>query len=84
MHTDCLKRGLFSDFNEERPGQLVTLNTGVSPRRWIHCANRDLSELLTRNLGGHEGWLKDMTLLENIILTTPHSKEIKCWDKELF
>jgi starch phosphorylase len=20
MHTDCLKRGLFSDFNEERPG----------------------------------------------------------------
>lgn len=47
MHTDTLKRGFFADFNEHFPGQLVSLNTGVSPRRWIHCANPGLSKLLT-------------------------------------
>ena len=52
MHTECLKQGLFSDFNEEKPDELLSLTTGVSVRRWINCANPDLADLFTKALGG--------------------------------
>ena len=84
MHTDCLKRGLFSDLNEGRPGQLVSLSTGVSPRRWIRCANPGLSELLTSALGGNKGWIKDLSLLENITTFVEKNKGDKCWDRQFF
>jgi len=84
MHTDYLKRELFYDLNEQFPKQLISLNTGVSPRRWIHCANPGLSKLLTGALGGANEWLKDLSLLENITILAPHDREQPCWDRDLF
>jgi starch phosphorylase len=60
------------------------LSTGVSPRRWIRCANPGLSELLTSALGGNKGWIKDLSLLENITVFVEKNKEEKCWDRQFF
>merc|ERR1719198_2718946 len=38
---------------------------GVTPRRWIHCANPGLSKLITKKLG-NDAWLKDLTLIRGI------------------
>ena len=84
MHTECLKRGLFSDFNEEKPDKLISLNIGVNARRWIHCANPDLADLFTKALGGDNSWLKDISLLKFIIFGLGHDRVKKCWDRELF
>jgi len=80
MHTDLLKKGLFYDLNEQFPGQLISLNTGVSPRRWIHCSNPGLSELLTSALGGANQWMKDMTMLESITMMVDKHSIDPCWD----
>lgn len=84
MHTDSLKRDRFADLNEQFPGQLISLSTGVSPRRWIHCANEGLSKLLTNALGGEDQWLKDLGLLDSITMFAPLSKDNPCWDRDLF
>ena len=67
LHIENLKRGLFKDFNEILPGRLTCTTAVVSAVRWIHCANRPLSDFLTQELGGDNSWLKDLKLLKNIL-----------------
>jgi starch phosphorylase len=47
IHSDLLKTFLFKDFNEFYPGKLQNKTNGVTPRRWIHCCNKELSHLIT-------------------------------------
>ena len=67
LHVENLKRGLLSEVNEVYPGRLSCANPIVSPLRWIHCANPELSALLTECLGGDDSWLKDLSLLKSIL-----------------
>jgi starch phosphorylase len=39
------------------------MTNGVTPRRWVHVANRPLSDLFTKQLGSHM-WLTNMELLK--------------------
>jgi starch phosphorylase len=47
IHSDILKRSLFKDFEELWPGKIQNKTNGVTPRRWIHCCNPGLSELIS-------------------------------------
>lgn len=67
LHVENLKRGLLSEVNEVYPGRLSCANPIVSPIRWIRVANRELSDLLTESLGGDASWLKDLSLLKQIM-----------------
>ena len=33
---------------------IVNMTNGVTPRRWVHCANPALSAIFTKYLGSHE------------------------------
>lgn len=71
IHTEIVKKDVFPDFyswfGEQGDTQKFTNCTnGVTPRRWIHIANRDLSTLMSQWLGNDE-WLKELSLLQGLV-----------------
>jgi len=71
IHTEIVKKETFADFYQwfcqnGEPNKFVNMTNGVTPRRWIHCANRPLSDLFTKHLGSQK-WLTDMTLMKQMI-----------------
>eukprot|EP00917_Polyrhabdina_sp_WS-2016_P016972 GHVP01036688.1.p1 GENE.GHVP01036688.1~~GHVP01036688.1.p1 ORF type:complete len:923 (+),score=120.84 GHVP01036688.1:309-3077(+) len=78
IHTEIVKKDIFPHFREHyekvQPNvpKFLNMTNGVTPRRWIHCANRPLSELLTELVGSDE-WIKDLSALR--LITEEQSKD---------
>lgn len=66
LHSDLIKSTIFSDFVRVfGPDKFTNVTNGITPRRWLHQANRKLSDLIAHKLGGHE-FLKDLSKLEDL------------------
>jgi len=70
IHTEIVKKETFAEFYEYfcdrgEKDKFVNMTNGVTPRRWIHCANRPLSDMMSKIVGSQK-WLTDMTLLEKV------------------
>ncbi|KMP02979.1 glycogen phosphorylase [Coccidioides immitis H538.4] len=66
LHSDLIKTTIFKDFVEiYGPDKFTNVTNGITPRRWLHQANRRLSDLIASKLGGYE-FLKDLTLLDKL------------------
>jgi len=63
LHSDLLKKTIFKEFDELYPGKIQNKTNGVTPRRWIHCCNPELSGLISDTLGGIDEWV---TSLDNL------------------
>ncbi|MBM4272012.1 MAG: glycogen/starch/alpha-glucan phosphorylase [Deltaproteobacteria bacterium] len=61
LHTHILKERVFRDFDELFPGRFNNKTNGVTPRRWLLCANPGLSLLITKTL--KKGWESDLSRL---------------------
>lgn len=71
IHTEIVKKDVFPDFyswfgENGEPQKFINCTNGVTPRRWIHIANRDLSTLMSQWLGSDE-WLKELSLLQGLV-----------------
>jgi len=71
IHSEIVKKDVFPDlyawFSQNGETQkFVNCTNGVTPRRWIHIANRDLSVLMSQWLGSDE-WLKELSLLQGLV-----------------
>mmetsp|Transcript_57996 Transcript_57996/g.135615 ORF Transcript_57996/g.135615 Transcript_57996/m.135615 type:complete len:891 (+) Transcript_57996:107-2779(+) len=71
IHTEIIKKETFPEFykwccDNGEPNKIVNMTNGVTPRRWVHCANPALSAIFTKALGDHS-WLTDMKKLKDII-----------------
>ena len=66
IHSGLLKTMLFKDFYEMWPEKFTNVTNGVTPRRWIHCAFPELSNLLTEYNDGRDDWLSELDLLEEL------------------
>jgi len=83
MHSELVKTQLFPEFVEffkkSNPDQdkFVNVTNGVTIRRWLHNANRRLSNLITDTIGGDE-WLKNYTMMESLI---DHAKDTEFQNK---
>ena len=64
LHTDLVRRDLFSALDELHPGRIVNVTNGVTPRRWLKLANPPLASLITDTVGA--GWESDLERLRNI------------------
>ncbi len=64
IHTDLMKETIFADFERFFPGRIINITNGITPRRWLHQANPDLSKLITSRIG--EGWLRDLSCLARL------------------
>jgi starch phosphorylase len=72
LHTELIKSTIFSEFNELYPGKILNMTNGVTPRRWIHCCNPELSHLLSESMGGMDEWI---TSLENLAQLAPYATD---------
>jgi len=50
LHTDLMKRTIFSDLNAIYPGRIVNKTNGITFRRWLMEANPELTSLLVESL----------------------------------
>jgi len=71
LHTEIVKKETFADFyqyfcDKGEKDKFVNMTNGVTPRRWIHCANRPLSDLFSKHLGSQK-WLTNMDLLRGML-----------------
>jgi starch phosphorylase len=65
LHTRLMKDTIFSDFNRFYPDKIINKTNGVTPRRWLHHANPDLSALITRHIGEH--WVSQLNALNQLL-----------------
>ena len=64
LHTDLLKKGLFSDFYEMWPERFNNKTNGVTQRRWLAHCNPRLRDLITEFIGSN--WEKDLSQIKKI------------------
>jgi glycogen phosphorylase len=51
LHTELMKKNVFRDLNTVFPGRINNKTNGITPRRWLHGINPELSALLTEAAG---------------------------------
>lgn len=64
LHTDLIKKTIFSDFYEMFPEKFTNKTNGITPRRWLKQCNPELSELITSKIG--DSWITHLSHLQNI------------------
>lgn len=70
IHSEIVKKDLFSDFVEyyRRKGindKFINVTNGVTPRRWVNCANPKLSHLISNWLGS-DSWLTNFDMIRSL------------------
>jgi starch phosphorylase len=75
LHTRLLKSTVFKPFDYVMGGKFVNVTNGVSPRRFIHLANRRLSELITDQIG--TAWLTDLGALSELESATENPQFVE-------
>jgi starch phosphorylase len=61
LHSDLIRDTLFADFVRIFPDRFCNKTNGITPRRWLAHANRDLSALIDSRIG--TGWRSDLDRL---------------------
>ena len=65
VHTQILKDRIFKDFYEYAPDKFINMTNGVTQRRWILAANKNLADFYTEKLGTSE-WILNLDLVKSL------------------
>ena len=66
VHTEIVKDKTLRLWYDLYPWKFNNKTNGVTPRRWVKMANPELSEFLTKYLGG-SSWVTDWSLVEGLL-----------------
>ncbi len=64
LHTELIKENLFPELHRLHPDRIINETNGVTPRRWIRAANKDLSYLISDTIG--DVWEADLDRLAQL------------------
>ena len=64
MHGELIRERLMPHFATVFPDRFSGITNGVTPRRWLHQANPELSKLLVDTIG--DGWITDLSELKQL------------------
>ncbi|MDE7391369.1 MAG: glycogen/starch/alpha-glucan phosphorylase, partial [Treponemataceae bacterium] len=64
LHTELLKTQELKDWAELYPNKFNNKTNGITQRRWLLCANPELSDFITKRIG--HGWEKDLSKLKKL------------------
>jgi starch phosphorylase len=86
LHTEIIKKALFKDFSDyfnkfdggKHKDKFVNITNGATPRRWIVCANPEMTELINQWLGTDE-WITDLDKLRGIEKFANDPEKINEW-----
>ena len=70
MHGELIRERLMPHFATVFPDRFSGITNGVTPRRWLHQANPELSKLLVDTIG--DGWITDLSELTQL---EPHAED---------
>lgn len=65
LHSDILKKELFSDFYSLWPKKFQNKTNGVTPRRWLRFCSPELSAIITKWLRTDK-WVTNLDLLQGL------------------
>lgn len=65
LHGDILKKDTFHDYYEVMPEKFSAITNGITHRRWLMAANRDLKHLLLDTIG--DKWVKEPEHLKDLL-----------------
>jgi starch phosphorylase len=51
LHTDLMRQTVFADLHRLYPTRINNKTNGITPRRWLHECNRDLTDLIREAIG---------------------------------
>ena len=66
LHTELIKSSIFSEFHQLYPSKIQNKTNGVTPRRWLHCCNPGLSELISETIGSTDEWINNLDTLDQL------------------
>lgn len=75
LHTRLLKEKELHDWYELYPEKFNNKTNGITQRRWLCCANPELSAFITARVG--HGWEKDLTKLKGLEKYLDDDKSLK-------
>ena len=64
LHTQLMKKTIFSDFNRIYPDKIINMTNGITPRRWLNQSNPSLANLITKTIGS--SWKTDLEELRKL------------------
>ena len=64
LHSQLLRDKVLPDFSEYWPDKFTNVTNGVTPRRFVRLANKNLSALITEAIG--PGWITDLDRLSEL------------------
>jgi len=64
LHTEILKKQELKNFYELYPNKFNNKTNGITQRRWLLHANRELAEFITNTIG--DGWITDLDELKKL------------------
>jgi len=65
LHSDLMRRHVFSGFAEMYPDRFINVTNGIAVRRWLKQSNPGLAALLTERLGS--AWENDLEELSRLV-----------------
>ena len=65
IHSQILKDDIFGAFYKISPEKFTNITNGVSHRRFLHCANRPLSDLISQAIG--KEWINQADELHKLL-----------------
>ena len=74
LHSDIIKRSIFSDYYQLTPEKFTNVTNGIAHRRWLHQSNPRLSNLLDDTIG--HNWYKDASELRKFLAYYDNDKII--------
>ena len=60
-----------------QPDKFVNMTNGVTPRRWIRCANAPLAEVVSKWMG-NDLWIKDLSKMSGLLQSKGNQKLKDC------
>ncbi len=79
LHTDLVKKTVFSELHGIFPDHIVNRTNGVTPRRWLYSCNPELSKLITNLIG--DQWPANLEQLEQLEKHVSDSSTIDAFSK---
>jgi len=76
LHSQLVKKTVFSELHRAYPGRIINQTNGVTPRRWLYTCNPALRDLITDSIGA--SWPGDLERLQEI---EPHVDDATFLDR---
>ena len=65
LHSEIIVDELFNDYAKMTPDKFKNVTNGIAHRRWLCCANPELTKFLTKTIG--DGFITDASELEKLM-----------------